>query len=255
MPPAARVTDNHICPMFDGPKPHVGGPILPAGCPTVLIGGLPAARVGDLATCVGPPDVIVMGSPTVLIGGQPAARIGDNTAHGGVIVVGHPTVLIGIPGQGDCLKKAADAGAPFVQNISGKNAVVTVKGQEKQSAMTGAGKLKAARYLKSQGVPKKVRREIIGAFGDDIKVETLKQDTQVNRYYGGESKPQGRWVTKEKVSEPVNDLALPPGSTAEKCAIWTIPKGTTVLTGSVAPRWGHKGGASQVYLTDASVLK
>lgn len=117
MPPAARVTDNHICPMFDGPKPHVGGPILPAGCPTVLIGGLPAARVGDMATCVGPPDVIVMGSPTVLIGCQPAARIGDNTAHGGVIVVGHPTVLIGIPGQGDCLTKAAEVGAPVVQKI------------------------------------------------------------------------------------------------------------------------------------------
>ncbi len=67
--PAARVTDMHTCPMSDGPKPHVGGPILPPGCPTVLIGGLPAARVGDLATCVGPPDTIVMGSTTVLIGG------------------------------------------------------------------------------------------------------------------------------------------------------------------------------------------
>jgi uncharacterized Zn-binding protein involved in type VI secretion len=61
----------------------------------VLIGDLPAARVGDPATCVGPPDVIVKGSFTVLIGGQPAARMGDSTAHGGVIVMGFPTVLIG----------------------------------------------------------------------------------------------------------------------------------------------------------------
>ena len=95
MPPAARITDMHTCPMFDGPKPHVGGPILPPGCPTVLIGMLPAARVGDMATCVGPPDTIVKGSATVMIGGMPAARLGDNCAHGGVIVLGCPTVLIG----------------------------------------------------------------------------------------------------------------------------------------------------------------
>jgi uncharacterized Zn-binding protein involved in type VI secretion len=75
--------------------PHVGGPILPPCCPTVLIGMLPAARVGDMATCVGPPDVIALGSFTVLIGGQPAARMLDMTAHGGVIVLGLPTVLIG----------------------------------------------------------------------------------------------------------------------------------------------------------------
>jgi uncharacterized Zn-binding protein involved in type VI secretion len=80
--------------MFDGPKPHVGGPILPPGMPTVLIGGLPAARMGDMATCVGPPDTIVGGSPTVLIGGKPAARMGDMTAHGGVITLGYPTVNI-----------------------------------------------------------------------------------------------------------------------------------------------------------------
>lgn len=93
--PAARISDMHVCPMFDGPKPHVGGPILPPGCPTVLIGGLPAARATDMATCVGPPDVIAKGSATVLIGGLPAARMGDTTAHGGTIVLGCFTVLIG----------------------------------------------------------------------------------------------------------------------------------------------------------------
>ncbi len=93
--PAARITDMHVCPMVTGVVPHVGGPILPPGCPTVLIGGMPAARVGDMATCAGPPDSIVLGSVTVLIGGQPAARMGDMTAHGGSIVAGCPTVLIG----------------------------------------------------------------------------------------------------------------------------------------------------------------
>lgn len=86
----------HICPMVEpGPVPHVGGPILPAGEPTVLIGGLPAARVGDKAVCVGPPDTIIAGSGTVIIGGKPAARMGDSTAHGGVIILGCPTVIIG----------------------------------------------------------------------------------------------------------------------------------------------------------------
>jgi len=92
--PAARVTDMHVCPMVTVLVPHVGGPILPPGGTTVLIGGLPAARVSDMATCVGPPDVIALGSFTVLIGGLPAARMGDLTAHGGTIVLGSPTVLI-----------------------------------------------------------------------------------------------------------------------------------------------------------------
>lgn len=77
------------------PIPHVGGPIVGPGCPTVLIGGLPAAVVGDNCTCVGPPDSVVKGSATVLIGSKPAARMGDTTAHGGTIVAGLPTVLIG----------------------------------------------------------------------------------------------------------------------------------------------------------------
>ena len=95
MPQAARIGDMHTCPMVTGTVPHVGGPVLPPGCPTVLIGGMPAARVGDLLTCTGPPDTIIIGSSTVMIGGMPAARMGDATAHGGVIVVGAPTVMIG----------------------------------------------------------------------------------------------------------------------------------------------------------------
>lgn len=95
MPAAARITDMHTCPMFTGSVPHVGGPILPPGAPTVLIGGMPAAKVGDMATCSGPPDTIIQGSGTVMIEGMPAARMGDMTAHGGSIVAGSPTVIIG----------------------------------------------------------------------------------------------------------------------------------------------------------------
>ena len=97
MPPAARISDMHTCPMATPgtpPIPHVGGPIV-TGCPTVLIGFMPAARISDMAICVGPPDTICMGSMTVIIGGMPAARIGDMTVHGGVVVAGMPTVIIG----------------------------------------------------------------------------------------------------------------------------------------------------------------
>ena len=94
MPPAARVGDMHTCPMVTGVVPHVGGPILPPGAIKVLIGGMPAARVGDMAVCAGGPDTIAMGSTKVMIGGMPAARMGDMTAHGGVITVGFPKVNI-----------------------------------------------------------------------------------------------------------------------------------------------------------------
>lgn len=98
MPPAARLTDMHTCPMVTPglpPIPHVGGPIIGPGAPTVLIGKLPAAVLWDMVTCVGPPDSIVKGSATVMIGHKPAARMGDSTAHGGTIVMGCPTVMIG----------------------------------------------------------------------------------------------------------------------------------------------------------------
>src|SRR5215212_7893400 len=101
--PAARIGDLHVCPMLTPgtpPIPHVGGPIIGPGCPTVLIGGMPAATMGDMCTCVGPPDTIILGSIGVMIGGKPAARMGDQCGHGGAIVLGIPTVLIGEVGGG-----------------------------------------------------------------------------------------------------------------------------------------------------------
>ena len=94
MPPAARIGDMHVCPMFNVLVPHVGGPVA-MGCGNVFIGGMPAVRVNDLTTCAGPPDGVAMGSQTVLIAGMPAARIGDITMHGGVVTVGSPQVMIG----------------------------------------------------------------------------------------------------------------------------------------------------------------
>ena len=96
--PAARVGDMHVCPMLTPgvpPIPHVGGPILPPGAPNVLIGKMPAAPLGNMCVCVGPPSAIIKGSVTVLVGKRPAGRIGDNTAHGRVILMGFPMLLIG----------------------------------------------------------------------------------------------------------------------------------------------------------------
>lgn len=98
MPPAARITDMHTCPMQTPglpPVPHTGGPVSGPCVTNVLIGKLPAAVVGDMCVCVGPPDIIVKGSATVMISGRPAVRVGDSTAHGGSIVVGDLTVIIG----------------------------------------------------------------------------------------------------------------------------------------------------------------
>lgn len=122
MPPAARIGDMHVCPMVNpGPVPHVGGPIT-VGAPTVLIGGMPAARQGDMCTCVGPPDAIAMGSATVQICGMPAARLGDPTVHGGSITVGFPTVMIGLVGMGGAstpqamaMEQAKKNAMPFVE--------------------------------------------------------------------------------------------------------------------------------------------
>ena len=115
--PAARLTDMHVCPMVTPglpPIPHVGGPIVGPGCPTVLIGGMPAAVMGDMCICVGPPDTIILGSVGVLIGGKPAARMGDSCAHGGTIVLGCPTVLIGEV-------SSAMAGSPTQQFLNAMN--------------------------------------------------------------------------------------------------------------------------------------
>jgi uncharacterized Zn-binding protein involved in type VI secretion len=89
--PAARIGDIHVCAAAAGAP---AGPII-TGCVTVLIGGMPAARVTDQLTCVGPPDMIVMGSPTVITGGMLQARIGDPTEFGGVIATGCVTVIVG----------------------------------------------------------------------------------------------------------------------------------------------------------------
>ncbi len=157
--PAARLGDMHQCPAYSGKAAHSGGPITGPGCPTILIGGMPAAVMTDLCVCNGPPDTIVKGSTGVFFGGKPAARMGDQCAHGGKIVVGCPTVLIGdnaggmplailldmvkvVPqlSQQIAMKQAAETGAPFCEKcdvaaMGGANGASS----SSSSSMTGAG--------------------------------------------------------------------------------------------------------------------
>lgn len=120
MPPAARITDMHTCPKVEpGPVPHVGGVVV-VGEPTVKIGFLPAARVGDTEVCIGPPDSVSQGEPTVIIGHKPAARLGDPSSHGGVLVAGCPTVIIGSSAQAQVMKAAARDGTPFCEECEKK---------------------------------------------------------------------------------------------------------------------------------------
>ena len=164
--PAARLGDDHTCPQWSGDTPHVGGPILPSCEPTVLIGGLPAARVGDPAYCNGPTDIIVQGSPTVFIGGRMAARLGDRTAHGGVIVAGHASVLIGDGGGGaNVMKQLTDPGAelsipphvmpPGDENTPGAKALSAVssnKERRQQYSNCGLQAVNQTLYLAKGGV-------------------------------------------------------------------------------------------------------
>ena len=137
--PAARISDLHTCPMATPgvpPIPHVGGPIVGPGVPTVMIGGMPAAVMGDMCTCVGPPSTIMLGSAGVFIGGKPAARMGDQTAHGGIITAGCPTVLIGETSPGASAPGAA--GGAAMQEAIKQSASFATKASRIQALMEGA---------------------------------------------------------------------------------------------------------------------
>lgn len=145
--PAARIGDMHVCPMQTPgtpPIPHVGGPVTGPGIPTVLIGGMPAAVMGDMCVCTGPPDTIILGSTGVLIGNKPAARMGDQCAHGGTIVAGCPNVLIGEVGMGQVV-------APFV--LMPRVVVAEIAGSLPPQQATQAAKIVTMKKASEDGTP------------------------------------------------------------------------------------------------------
>lgn len=176
--PAATIGSLHVCPMLTPglpPIPHVGGPVIGPGVPTVLIGGKPAAVMGDLCTCVGPPDTIVMGEATVLIGGKPAATMGSMTAHGGSITVGEPTVLIGTGGSGaTAVMPIKEIPFPKIKLLHTFQAAVTGKAKKLKEAVAKQEEVKKAAENQVPN-PKIINVEII----DEETDEKLKEKDMV----------------------------------------------------------------------------
>lgn len=219
MPPAARTTDLHTCPMVNpGPVPHVGGPIIPPCSPTVLINNLPAATVTSMLTCVGPPDVIVKGSSGVFINFLPAARLGDTTAHGGVIVAGSPNVIIGEVGQG------APGTAGFSQVVTGTAVAkpptvlpIVIKIDAHQSGTSGKripSNKRAVNHLKSS----------------TARVESLAANPPVVLVRGGHS--VSLTATTQPADQPVTWQVAPNENTHEAPSITPTHGGKRALLGS-----------------------
>ena len=160
----------------------MGGPVLPPGKPTVFIGGMPAATVTSMCTCVGPPDMIIQGSSNVFIGGMPAARMGDRTAHGGVIVSGCMTVLIGDDGN--------DKKARYEARLA-----LIMHGRQEAKDLAAKGQTDSANALKAAAERLERDNHAIERARLSSHVYTL-WDKDGNRVSTGPGAPEG-WSVKE----------------------------------------------------------
>lgn len=249
MPPAARISDMHTCPMVTPgtpPVPHVGGPIS-SGAPTVLIGFLPAARVTDQCVCVGPPDVIVKGSATVVICGLPAARIGDSTAHGGVIVAGCPTVLIGDAGSGGAgsvppgTAGAGQATSSQMGPLTSQSGAGGYQISGDQGAAPPEGQAGGARRNQASEQPKTwITAELLDFFGDPIPNEPVRILLDRGQVLSGTTDQQGRAhfegvdpdsgvVTFPNVPENATDESAEAFAAGDRTALRESPGGTRQL--------------------------
>jgi len=272
MPPAARVTDMHTCPMVTVLVPHVGGPILPPGAPTVLIDFLPAATVTSMATCVGPPDVIIMGSTGVLINFLPAARLGDPTAHGGVIILGSPTCIIGetgspSPGGGGAGAIAAGLVVAGVANPINPNASAYSKsitssadpwaGQAANYPDTPVGRMKKAQDFYSQigWDDQRIKEHLRGIdFSMPAEVVNLEPGDQVKQWVKPGSGP-GSYFDADSSPEELGLYLVT--TQPRELHTFTVNKKTPVLKSTAAPidvdwvpgtpPYHAKGGATQMF--------
>ena len=256
----------HTCPMVNGIVPHVGGPILPPGAPTVLIEFLPAATVTSQATCVGPPDVIVRGSAGVFINYMPAARMGDNTAHGGVIVTGAPTVMIGevgspspgAGGAGAVMVGLAVSGATELQQNSSQysqaNSQAQVEQDESQSPLVRLQTAKAF-YDQTDWPTEKKENHLRGIdFSQPVEVVTLPAGTELTQWMDPHQ-GQGNYFDGD---EPPERLGLYPESVQPRLLKkYTLAHATRMLQSTAAsihidwvkdkPAMDVPGGATQYF--------
>ncbi|MBK8941566.1 MAG: PAAR domain-containing protein [Polyangiaceae bacterium] len=201
MPPAARITDMHTCPMVNpGPVPHVGGPEI-SGSPNVITGFMPQGRVGDSLICVPAIDKIAAGSPTVLVNNMQAARLGDPTVHGGRIVAGCPTVIIGDTGQGSTFTGASANGTPFCEECE----------KAKQKAIQELGEAPVA------NVPPPGSANTITQAGKKI-LEDLKEE--LDKVLPPEKRQELEKLVK--VIKPVAEQLLAKGEDEQSVASWAV---------------------------------
>ena len=216
MPPAARVTDMHTCPMTTGPVPHVGGPILPPGAPTVLIDFLPAATVTSMATCVGPPDMIVMGSMGVMINFLPAARLGDQTAHGGVIVLGSFTCMIGDMGSPS---PGAGGIGGIMAGLAMSNANSAMQGVQSKYSQSGTPQSQTAESPPNSNQQQNVPLQF------DQDAQTSDDPMQVARDFYRQTGWSDAAIQSHMdcidETKPVKVITLPPGTVVKQ---WVNPK-------------------------------
>lgn len=249
--PAARLMDNHLCPMVTPglpPIPHVGGPISGPCVPTVLIGNMPAATLGDMCVCVGPPDSIIKGSVSVLIGGKPAARVTDNCAHGGMIVMGCPTVLIGdAPSPSTVMGLQASAkGAPFCEICNALAAAFadspmpnnTPLAAPSTSKTTKAKKVKA---LKSPLSDKKVAKLISKSPTLKENIKALQKDGWTIKY--GEA-GKGSFCKRDEKS-----IVIDPKDEAPTSVVRTLAHESGHALYTKDPYIGYKGLTKEVYVS------
>jgi len=242
--PAARIGDMHVCPMCDGPKPHVGGPILPVGVPTVLIGGLPAATVTSQCVCVSPaPDVIVQGSLGVFIGGKPAARLGDKTAHGGTILSGCPTVLIGDLHTGAVISAAA-APSPPCAILSELQKEPTTK-EEKQRQAELQQQLEEAFYDNLQNIPEDQRQDAFNTLNHYQQTADAADMARLSQAaYGGKTPLGFERVEGDELSDTfgIQDTYLDDENSGFRAAVFRSTTGGdpeyTVAYAGTDPEWG-----------------
>ena len=214
MPPAARVTDMHTCPMVTPgvpPIPHVGGPIMPPGVPTVLIDFLPAATVTDMAMCVGPPDVIVKGSAGVFINFLPAARLGDQTAHGGVIVMGSPTCIIGevgTPSPGTAGAVGVVAGLAASGASKAMQAVASTYGSSGTADPSADGRVFEFYTQKAQTLDVSTKQHCAVFYSGPGNRALAEKFASENGKTTLEMTPGGKWLDEQRLFRPGSPLTL-----------------------------------------------
>jgi uncharacterized Zn-binding protein involved in type VI secretion len=231
--PAARITDMHVCPMVTPgvpPIPHVGGPITGPGCPTVLIGGMPAAVMGDMCVCVGPPDTIVLGSTGVMIGGKPAARMGDQCAHGGTIVLGCPTVLIGeispgaapvvsmaVPNMASAIKAGETPAPPVMESVT-SNPMVQAAVNGNAAFATKLSRIDALVKGAEEGSPTvhkhndedcKVQYKVTGIGGEPVKDVQYEIKTSDGKVFSGKTAADGMTQQISGYTEGMCKISFP----------------------------------------------